>query len=141
MEPVVTSPDSPSCLTEEDLPILMEQYEELAREMIKRNSEGNGFTFYHYMLDLTCGPCIYKRISGCGAGTEYVAVTPWGDLYPCHQFVGDEKMKLGDIYNGVDEHGKDLSYEFAQVNCYTTDIRSPPCPARSISSIPPMASV
>lgn len=121
MEPVVTSPDSPSCLTEEDLPILMEQYEELAREMIKRNSEGNGFTFYHYMLDLTCGPCIYKRISGCGAGTEYVAVTPWGDLYPCHQFVGDEKMKLGDIYNGFDDHGKDLSYEFAQVNCYTRE--------------------
>jgi len=121
MEPVVTSPDSPSCLTEEDLPVLMEQYEELAREMIKRNKEGNGFTFYHYMLDLTCGPCIYKRISGCGAGTEYVAVTPWGDLYPCHQFVGDDKMKLGDIWEGFTDHGKEVSHEFAQVNCYTRE--------------------
>lgn len=121
MEPVVTSPDSPSFLTEEDLPILMEQYEELAHEMIKRNKEGNGFTFYHYMLDLTCGPCIYKRISGCGAGTEYIAVTPWGDIYPCHQFVGDEKMKLGDIFEGFTDHGKEVSHEFAQVNCYTRE--------------------
>ena len=121
MEPVVTSPDSPSFLTEEDLPILMQQYEDLAHEMIKRNAEGNGFTFYHYMLDLTCGPCIYKRISGCGAGTEYIAVTPWGDIYPCHQFVGDEKMKLGDIYNGFTDHGKEVSNDFAQVNCYTRE--------------------
>ncbi|MBR1796450.1 MAG: thioether cross-link-forming SCIFF peptide maturase [Clostridiales bacterium] len=121
MEPVVTSPDSPSYLTEEDLPVLMEQYEELAREMIRRNSEGNGFTFYHYMLDLTCGPCIYKRISGCGAGTEYVAVTPWGDLYPCHQFVGDEKWKLGDIFEGFSDEGRNVSHEFAQVNCYTRE--------------------
>lgn len=121
MEPVVTSPDSPSYLTEEDLPILMKQYEDLAHEMIKRNKEGNGFTFYHYMLDLTCGPCIYKRISGCGAGTEYIAVTPWGDIYPCHQFVGDEKMKLGDIFEGFTAHGKEVSNEFAQVNCYTRE--------------------
>ena len=121
MEPVVTSPDSPSFLTEEDLPVLMQQYEDLAHEMIKRNKEGNGFTFYHYMLDLTCGPCIYKRISGCGAGTEYIAVTPWGDIYPCHQFVGDEKMKLGDIFNGFTDHGKEVSRDFAQVNCYTRE--------------------
>ena len=121
MEPVVTSPDSPSFLTEEDLPVLMEQYEELAHEMIRRNAEGNGFTFHHYMLDLTCGPCIYKRISGCGAGTEYVAVTPWGDLYPCHQFVGDERMKLGDIFEGFTIHGREVSDEFAQVNCYTRE--------------------
>ncbi len=121
MEPVVTSPVSPSALTEEDMPILMEQYERLAREMIKRNSEGNGFTFYHYMLDLTCGPCIYKRISGCGAGTEYLAVTPWGDLYPCHQFVGDDKFKLGDIFNGLTESGKETSGKFAKVNAYTRE--------------------
>ena len=101
MEPVVCAPDEPYALTEEDLPILKEQYELLAKEMIKRDSENKGFTFYHYMLDLTHGPCIYKRISGCGSGTEYLAVTPWGDLYPCHQFVGDEKFKLGDIYNGI----------------------------------------
>lgn len=101
MEPVVCAPDEPYALTEEDLPILKEQYELLAKEMIKRDSENRGFTFYHYMLDLTHGPCIHKRISGCGSGTEYLAVTPWGDLYPCHQFVGDEKFKLGDIYNGI----------------------------------------
>ena len=101
MEPVVCAPDEPYALTEEDLPILKEQYELLAKEMIKRDSENKGFTFYHYMLDLTHGPCIHKRISGCGSGTEYLAVTPWGDLYPCHQFVGDEKFKLGDIYNGI----------------------------------------
>lgn len=101
MEPVVCAPDEPYALTEEDLPILKEQYALLAKEMIKRDSENRGFTFYHYMLDLTHGPCIYKRISGCGSGTEYLAVTPWGDLYPCHQFVGDEKFKLGDIYNGI----------------------------------------
>ena len=101
MEPVVCAPNEPYALTEKDLPILKEQYELLAKEMIKRDSENRGFTFYHYMLDLTHGPCIYKRISGCGSGTEYLAVTPWGDLYPCHQFVGDEKFKLGDIYNGI----------------------------------------
>ena len=101
MEPVVCAPNEPYALTEQDLPIIKEQYELLAKEMITRDSENNGFTFYHYMLDLTHGPCIYKRISGCGSGTEYLAVTPWGDLYPCHQFVGDEKFKLGDIYNGI----------------------------------------
>lgn len=101
MEPVVCDPNDEFALRKEDLPILKEQYELLAKEMIKRNQEGNGFTFYHYMIDLKGGPCIYKRISGCGSGTEYMAVTPWGDLYPCHQFVGDDKYKLGDIFNGV----------------------------------------
>ena len=101
MEPVVCAPDDPAALTEEDLPIVLEQYEILAKEMLKREEVGRGFTFYHYMLDLTHGPCIYKRISGCGSGTEYMAVTPWGDLYPCHQFVGEEAYKLGDIWNGV----------------------------------------
>mgnify|MGYP002512721592 CR=1 FL=1 len=75
----------------------MEQYEKLAELMLQHDEEGKPFTFYHYMIDLTGGPCIYKRISGCGSGTEYMAVTPWGDLYPCHQFVGDDKYKLGDI--------------------------------------------
>lgn len=101
MEPVVCSADDPSCLTAEDMPILFEQYEKLAELMIERKKQGKPFTFYHYMIDLTGGPCIYKRISGCGSGTEYMAVTPWGDLYPCHQFVGDEKFKLGDIWKGV----------------------------------------
>ena len=101
MEPVVCAPNDPAALTAEDLPIVMQQYELLAKEMLRREKEGKGFTFYHYMLDLTSGPCIYKRISGCGSGTEYMAVTPWGDLYPCHQFVGEEAYKLGNIWDGV----------------------------------------
>ena len=101
MEPVVCSPDDPCALTQEDMPKIFEQYEILAKEMIKRKKEGRPFTFYHYMLDLKNGPCIYKRITGCGSGTEYMAVTPWGDLYPCHQFVGDPKYSLGNIYDGV----------------------------------------
>ena len=116
MEPVVCDPSDPSALTEADLPILKEQYEILAKEMIKRNREGRGFTFYHYMIDLTAGPCIYKRISGCGSGTEYMAVTPWGDLYPCHQFVGEEAYRLGDIWNGVTN--RELREEFRACNAY-----------------------
>ena len=116
MEPVVSAADDPAALTPEDLEVVKEQYEILAKEMIKRNQEGRGFTFYHYMLDLTEGPCIYKRISGCGSGTEYMAVTPWGDLYPCHQFVGDDKYKLGDIWNGVTNDP--LREEFRSCNAY-----------------------
>ena len=101
MEPVVCAPTDPYALTEEDLPKLFEQYELLAKEMIQREKEGRGFTFYHYMIDLSHGPCIYKRISGCGSGTEYLAVTPWGDLYPCHQFVGDEAYLMGNVWDGV----------------------------------------
>ena len=116
MEPVVTKPTDPSALTAEDLPILKEQYEILAKEMIKRDREGRGFTFYHYMIDLTGGPCIYKRISGCGSGTEYMAVTPWGDLYPCHQFVGDPKYLMGDIWKGVTNTA--VRDEFKHCNAY-----------------------
>ncbi|MDP4118463.1 MAG: thioether cross-link-forming SCIFF peptide maturase [Bacillota bacterium] len=101
MEPVVCAPEDPYALTKEDLPKLFEQYEILANEMIKRDKEGNGFTFYHYMIDLAHGPCIYKRISGCGSGTEYLAVTPWGELFPCHQFVGDPKYSMGNVIDGV----------------------------------------
>ena len=117
MEPVVCSPDDPSALTPEDIEIVKKQYEILAEEMIKRRKEGNPFTFYHYMIDLTNGPCIYKRISGCGSGTEYMAVTPWGDLYPCHQFVGEEKYKLGDVWNGVTND--DIREEFRSCNAYS----------------------
>ena len=116
MEPVVCAAGDPSELTEEDLPIVLDQYEKLAELMIKRDGEGRPFTFYHYMIDLTGGPCIYKRISGCGSGTEYMAVTPWGDLYPCHQFVGEEKFKLGDIWNGVT--GTAIQDEFCACNVY-----------------------
>ena len=101
IEPVVSDPTEPYALKENDLPILKKQYEILADEMLRRYRNGNGFTFYHYMIDLNSGPCIVKRISGCGVGTEYMAVTPSGELYPCHQFVGDEKFLLGDIWKGV----------------------------------------
>ena len=116
MEPVVCAPDDPCALTEEDLPKLFEQYEILAREMLKREKEGRPITFYHYMIDLQHGPCIYKRISGCGSGTEYMAVTPWGDLYPCHQFVGDEKYLMGNIWDGVTNTA--LRDEFKCCNVY-----------------------
>ncbi len=116
MEPVVCAPDDPSALTKEDLPIVLEQYEQLAQLMLQRHKEGKPFTFYHYMIDLKGGPCIYKRVSGCGSGTEYMAVTPWGDLYPCHQFVGDEKFKLGNIWDGVDNY--EIQDEFAACNVY-----------------------
>ena len=116
MEPVVCAAGDPSALTEEDLPIVLEQYEKLAELMLQKDKEGKPFTFYHYMIDLTGGPCIYKRISGCGSGTEYMAVTPWGDLYPCHQFVGEEKFKLGNIWDGVTNTA--IQNEFAACNVY-----------------------
>ena len=116
MEPVVCDPQDPMALTKEDLEVVKEHYEILAKEMLKRKKEGREFTFYHYMIDLTEGPCIYKRISGCGSGTEYMAVTPWGDLYPCHQFVGEEEYKLGDLWNGVTAEEK--REEFKSCNAY-----------------------
>ncbi len=116
MEPVVCAPGDPYALTEEDLPKLFEQYELLAMEMLKRRREGRPITFYHYMIDLQSGPCIYKRIAGCGSGTEYMAVTPWGELYPCHQFVGDERYSMGDIWKGVTN--TDLRDEFKLCNAY-----------------------
>ncbi|MBQ4116474.1 MAG: thioether cross-link-forming SCIFF peptide maturase [Clostridia bacterium] len=119
MEPVVCAPGDKSELTAEDMPIVFKQYEDLAKLMLERDKEGRPFTFYHYMIDLTGGPCIYKRISGCGSGTEYMAVTPWGDLYPCHQFVGEESYKLGDIWNGVTN--KEKQDEFACCNVYARE--------------------
>ena len=116
MEPVVCAPGDPAALTAEDLKIVKEQYELLAKDMLRREKEGKPITFYHYMLDLTGGPCVYKRISGCGSGTEYMAVTPWGDLYPCHQFVGEEKYKLGNIWDGVTNTA--LREDFRACNAY-----------------------
>lgn len=116
MEPVVCAPGDAEELTESDMPIIKEQYEKLAALMLERDAEGKPFTFYHYMIDLTGGPCIYKRISGCGSGTEYMAVTPWGDLYPCHQFVGEEKFLLGNIWDGVTN--KETVCDFASCNVY-----------------------
>ena len=119
MEPVVAAEGDPAALTEGDKAIVLKQYEQLAELMLRRDKEGKPFTFYHYMIDLKGGPCIYKRISGCGSGTEYMAVTPWGDLYPCHQFVGDEKFKLGDIWNGVSN--TEIQKEFASCNVYARE--------------------
>jgi len=116
MEPVVCAPGDPSGLTEEDMAIVMDQYEKLAELMLERDKAGKPYTFYHYMIDLSGGPCIYKRISGCGSGTEYMAVTPWGDLYPCHQFVGEERFKLGNIWDGVTN--TEIQNEFAACNVY-----------------------
>ena len=117
MEPVVASPDAPYALKEEDLPILFDQYEKLAAEMVRREKNGKGFTFFHYMIDLEGGPCIAKRIAGCGVGTEYVAVTPWGDLYPCHQFVGDENYLLGNVFDGITN--EEVRSRFKMCNIYT----------------------
>lgn len=119
MEPVVAAEGDASALTEEDLPVVMEQYEKLAELMIQKRKAGDPFTFYHYMIDLTGGPCIYKRISGCGSGTEYMAVTPWGDLYPCHQFVGEEKFRLGDIWKGVENTA--IQDDFMACNVYARE--------------------
>ena len=116
MEPVVCASGDPSELTEQDKETVMKQYEDLAELMLEKDKEGKPFTFYHYMIDLKGGPCIYKRISGSGSGTEYMAVTPWGDLYPCHQFVGDEKFRLGDIWQGVTNTA--IQDEFAACNVY-----------------------
>ncbi len=117
MEPVVCASDDPSALTEEDKSVVMKQYEKLAQLMLQRHREGRPFTFYHYMIDLKGGPCIYKRVSGCGSGTEYMAVTPRGDLYPCHQFVGEEKFRLGSVFEGVTN--TQIQDEFMACNVYT----------------------
>ena len=119
MEPVVCAPNEPYALTDEDFPVLCEQYEKLAVEMLRRERDGKPLTFYHYMIDLEGGPCIYKRISGCGSGTEYLAVTPWGELFPCHQFVSDPQYSMGDIWKGVTN--TDLQNEFKLCNAYARE--------------------
>lgn len=117
IEPVVAEPSAPYALRQEDLPELLEQYEILAKEMIKRQRSGNGFTFYHYMIDLDGGPCVVKRVSGCGVGTEYMAVTPEGDFYPCHQFVGNPDFLLGNVYDGVTNSA--VCDQFKNCNIYS----------------------
>ena len=101
IEPVVAPPEADYAIREEDLPKILDQYDKLAVEYIKRKKEGRGFNFFHFMIDLNAGPCVAKRLSGCGSGTEYLAVTPWGDLYPCHQFVGQENFLLGNVDTGI----------------------------------------
>lgn len=117
VEPVVAPPSEDYAIRKEDLPVIMEQYDLLAREMIRREKEGRGFNFFHFMIDLTGGPCVYKRLSGCGSGTEYLAVTPWGDFYPCHQFVGEEQFCLGNVDEGIVR--QDICGEFRKCNVYS----------------------
>ncbi len=119
VEPVVASADEPFAIRQEDLPKLMEEYDKLAVEMIKREKEGRGFVFFHFMIDLDQGPCVAKRLSGCGSGTEYLAVTPWGDLYPCHQFVGEENFLIGNVFDGITNTA--LRDEFKLCNVYAKD--------------------
>ena len=119
VEPVVADEKEEYALRWEDIPRICEEYDTLAKEMIKRRKEGKGFNFFHFMIDLTGGPCVYKRLSGCGSGTEYLAVTPWGDLYPCHQFVGEEKFLMGNVWDGVKR--SDLCDEFKNCNVYAKE--------------------
>ena len=119
VEPVVAGPEDDYAITEEDLPVLMEEYDTLAREMVRRRKEGRGFNFFHFMIDLEGGPCVAKRLSGCGSGTEYLAVTPWGDLYPCHQFVGNEKFLMGNVKEGILR--TDIRDEFKCCNVYAKE--------------------
>ena len=119
MEPVVAPPEEDYAIREEDIPQILEEYDKLALEYIKRKKEGRGFNFFHFMLDLNAGPCVAKRLAGCGSGTEYLAVTPWGDLYPCHQFVGNEKFLLGNVDTGV--VNTEIRDEFKMCNVYAKD--------------------
>ncbi|MCR4750640.1 MAG: thioether cross-link-forming SCIFF peptide maturase [Lachnospiraceae bacterium] len=119
VEPVVAKPEDSYALREEDIPKIMEQYDELAKDIIRRRKEGKPVNFFHFMIDLSGGPCVAKRLSGCGAGTEYLAVTPWGDLYPCHQFVGNEDFLMGNVEEGILR--TDIRDEFKTCNVYAKD--------------------
>ena len=117
MEPVVAPDTADYALTDENLDVLKKNYERLSQEMLKREKECNGFNFYHYSIDLTGGPCISKRISGCGVGTEYVAITPSGEIYPCHQFVGNEEFLLGTLDEGI--VNRNVCTQFENCNVYS----------------------
>lgn len=119
VEPVVAQDGEPYAITVEDLPILMEEYDKLAKYIIERRKAGHWFNFFHFMIDLSGGPCVAKRLSGCGSGTEYLAVTPWGDLYPCHQFVGEEDYLMGNVFEGV--KATDIREEFKCCNVYSKE--------------------
>ncbi len=119
VEPVVALPEDSYAITEEDLPVLFEEYDKLAKYMVERKKEGKDFNFFHFMIDLSGGPCVAKRLSGCGSGTEYLAVTPWGDLYPCHQFVGIDEFLMGNVFDGV--KNTDLREEFKVCNVYSKE--------------------
>lgn len=119
IEPVVGDETDPYAIREEDLPKIMEEYDKLAKIMIQREQEGKGFNFFHFMIDLDGGPCLAKRLSGCGSGTEYLAVTPWGDLYPCHQFVGQEEFLMGNVDEGIKR--PEIADDFRSCNVYSKE--------------------
>ncbi len=119
VEPVVAKPEDWYAIREEDLPQIFEEYDKLAAELVKRKKNGNGFNFFHFMIDLNGGPCVAKRLSGCGSGCEYMAVTPWGDFYPCHQFVGEEKFLMGNVDEGITR--LDIRDKFKNCNVYSKD--------------------
>lgn len=119
IEPVVGDESDPYAIREEDIPKICEEYDRLAKIMIEREKEGKGFNFFHFMIDLEGGPCVSKRLSGCGSGTEYLAVTPWGDLYPCHQFVGQEEFLMGNVDEGITR--PEIADEFRGCSVYSKD--------------------
>lgn len=119
VEPVVAPDEADYAIREEDLPRLFEEYDKLSREIIRRHKNGEDFNFFHFMIDLEGGPCVAKRLSGCGSGTEYLAVTPWGDLYPCHQFVGNDKFYMGNVFEGVTK--KEIVSDFKSCNVYSKE--------------------
>jgi len=119
VEPVVAPESEDYAIKASDLPKIMEEYDRLAQEMLKREKEGRGFNFFHFMIDLSGGPCVAKRLSGCGSGTEYLAVTPWGDFYPCHQFVGQEEFLMGNVDDGIVR--TDIQEEFKCCNVYARE--------------------
>ncbi|NLJ89467.1 MAG: thioether cross-link-forming SCIFF peptide maturase [Clostridiales bacterium] len=119
VEPVVLDPTDPYAIKEEDLSVIFEEYDRLAKYMIDKNKAKEGFNFFHFMIDLTGGPCVAKRLSGCGSGTEYLAVTPWGDLYPCHQFVGQEEFLMGNVFDGINR--TDIVEEFRATSVYSKE--------------------
>ncbi len=119
MEPVVGEETDPYAIRREDLPQIMEEYDKLAKIMIEREKRGKGFNFFHFMIDLEGGPCISKRLSGCGSGTEYLSVTPWGDLYPCHQFVGQEEFLMGNVDEGITK--PEIADEFRGCSVYSKE--------------------
>jgi len=119
IEPVVAAPEEPYAIREEDLPRIKDEYDKLAQEYIERKKDGRGFNFFHFMIDLNQGPCVAKRLSGCGSGTEYLAVTPWGDFYPCHQFVGQEEFLMGNVDTGIIR--TEIRDEFKRCNVYAKE--------------------
>ena len=119
IEPVVGDETDPYAIREEDLPKIMEEYDRLAKIMIEKEKEGKGFNFFHFMIDLDGGPCVAKRLSGCGSGTEYLAVTPWGDFYPCHQFVGHEEFLMGNVDEGITR--PEIADDFRSCNVYSKE--------------------